>query len=245
MEPGAVEQLALHSGEEASASQLRRPWRCRNSPRPSPSTVPRPIGGSVHRRPTTCTGNLVGVMDDRGGASLSHRHVQRVEDQFGAQMVGHRPPHHPAAEHIEYNGQIQESRRSRDVGDISDPQPVRGLGLEATLDQVPARGGPGGHDAWCAAPCDDSPRPSLPHASPERPACGSPACPQRPAPRESSAPRTSHGCVRESLARARSAPRQRPRAPSAHGYTTRSTRSGRLQALGPSWRFETRPDSLS
>ena len=125
--------------------------------------MPRPIGGSVHRRPTTCTDNL-GVMDDRGGASLSHRHVQRVEDQFGAQMVGHRPPHHPAAEHIEYDGQIQESRRSRDVGDIRDPQPVRGLGLEATLDEV-RRGAPGGHDAWCAAPCDGSPRPSLPHAS--------------------------------------------------------------------------------
>ena len=67
---------------------------------------------------------------------MSHRHVQRVEHQFGAQMVGHRPPHHPATEHIEYDGQVQESRRSRDVGDISDPQPVRGLGLEATLDQV-------------------------------------------------------------------------------------------------------------
>ena len=88
-------------------------------------------------------------MDDRGGASLSHRHVQRVEDQFGAQMVGHRPPHHPAAEHIEYDGQIQESRRSRDVGDISDPQPVRGLGLEATLDQV--RRGAGLEVTTCGA----------------------------------------------------------------------------------------------
>ena len=67
---------------------------------------------------------------------MSHRHVQRVEDQFGAQMVGHRPPHHPAAEHIEYDGQVQESRRGRDVGDVGHPQSVRGLGHEATLDQV-------------------------------------------------------------------------------------------------------------
>ena len=66
-----------------------------------------------HRR---VLATLVGVMDDRARASLSHRHVQCVEHQFGAQMVGHRTPHHPAAEHIEYDGQVQESRRSRDVG---------------------------------------------------------------------------------------------------------------------------------
>ena len=43
----------------------------------------------------------------------------------GGFQVGHRPPHHPAAEHIEYDGQIQESRRGRDVGDVGHPQPVR------------------------------------------------------------------------------------------------------------------------
>ena len=34
-----------------------RPWRCRSSPRPSPSTAPRPIAGSVHRRQRRCTGS--------------------------------------------------------------------------------------------------------------------------------------------------------------------------------------------
>ena len=58
-------------------------------------------------------------------------------------MVGHRPPHHPATEHIEHDGQIQESRRARDVGDVGDPQPVRPLGLEATLDEVRRRAGLG------------------------------------------------------------------------------------------------------
>ena len=64
----------------------------------------------------------------------------------------------------------------------------------------------------------------------ERPACGSPACLQRPTPRESAALRTSLGCVGESPVHARSTPRQTPLAPSARAGTTHRTRSGRHRA---------------
>ena len=37
--------------------------------------------------------------------ALSQCHVQRREHQLGAKMVGHGPPHHLAAEHIEHDGQ--------------------------------------------------------------------------------------------------------------------------------------------
>ena len=53
------------------------------------------------------------------------------------------PSHHPAAEYVEHHGQRQELRRGRDVGDIGHPQPVRGLGFEATLDQAQRRAGLG------------------------------------------------------------------------------------------------------
>jgi hypothetical protein len=35
---------------------------------------------------------------------LSDRHIQGVQDQFGAQVVGHRPAHHPAAEGVQDHG---------------------------------------------------------------------------------------------------------------------------------------------
>ena len=43
----------------------------------------------------------------------------------------------PAAAHVEHDGQIHESCGGRGVGDIGPPPPVRRIGLEAALDQVP------------------------------------------------------------------------------------------------------------
>ena len=229
--------------------------------------MPRPIGGSVHRRPTTCTDNLVGVMDDRGGASLSHRHVQRVEDQFGAQMVGHRPPHHPAAEHIEYDGQVQESRRGRDVGDVGHPQSVRGLGHEATLDQVRRGAGLGvttrgarplatAHPGQaCLTHLSTFGRQENRHSRATRLRLTG-VCPQRSAPRESGALRTSFTAafVNRSHARAqrhvrcfaRRALTGAPRVVPARGDSEdRASSRSERNFGGPSWRFETRPDSLS
>lgn len=51
-------------------------------------------------------------------AALSQRHVQRPEHQFSAKMMGHRPSHHLAAEHIEHDCQIHEPCPSRHVGDV-------------------------------------------------------------------------------------------------------------------------------
>ena len=82
---------------------------------------------------------LVGVMHDPIGAALCKRHVQRPEHQFGAKMVGHRPSHHPAAEHIEHDRQIHEPRQGRHVGDVSHPDAVRRLGLELAFDPVRRR----------------------------------------------------------------------------------------------------------
>ena len=70
-------------------------------------------------------------------------HVECVEHEFGAQVPGHRPAHDPAAEHVEDDGQVQESRQGRHVGDVSHPQPVRGVGVELTLHQVRRRAGLG------------------------------------------------------------------------------------------------------
>ena len=79
---------------------------------------------------------LVGVMYDPLGAALSQRHVQRPEHQFGAKMVGHGPSHHPAAEHVEHDGQVHEPRPGRHVGHVGHPKPIRRIGLELAFDPV-------------------------------------------------------------------------------------------------------------
>ena len=78
----------------------------------------------------------VGVMHDPVGAALSQRHVQRPEHQFGAKMVGHGPSHHPAAEHVEHDGQVHEPRPGRHVGHVGHPKPIRRIGLELAFDPV-------------------------------------------------------------------------------------------------------------
>ena len=139
IEPGPVGQLAFQGGEEALGHGVvvavpDRAHRRRHAPLPA-ALAEGQRGGLAA---------LVGVVDDRSATSLSERHIQRVEDQLGAQGMSHRPAHHPAAEHVEHDGQGHESCGARDVGDIGHPPPVRRISLEATLDQVRRRAGLGG-----------------------------------------------------------------------------------------------------
>jgi hypothetical protein len=44
---------------------------------------------------------LVGVMNEAGvGATSGERHLERVDDELGAQMVGHRPADDPPREQV-------------------------------------------------------------------------------------------------------------------------------------------------
>ena len=51
---------------------------------------------------------LVGVMDNVVGISPIKRHFERVDDKFGPQVVGHRPPYDAPAVRIDNNRQINE-----------------------------------------------------------------------------------------------------------------------------------------
>ena len=73
------------------------------------------------------------------GTALCDRHVQRREHQLGAKMVGHGPPDHLTAEHIEHDGQEPEPGPGRHVGDIGDPDAVRCIGGELAFDPVRSR----------------------------------------------------------------------------------------------------------
>jgi len=79
------------------------------------------------------------MMDDPLRTALCDRHVQRREHQLGSKMVGHVPPDHLAAEHIEHDGQEHEPGPSRHVSDIGDPEAVRRIGAELAFDPVRSR----------------------------------------------------------------------------------------------------------
>ncbi|CAB3773835.1 hypothetical protein LMG29542_07462 [Paraburkholderia humisilvae] len=79
---------------------------------------------------------LVRVQDDALVASLTQRHAQRTQHEFGVQMVRHRPPGDASAEYIQHHSQIQKSLTGRDTGGVRHPQHVGRVGAEVPADQV-------------------------------------------------------------------------------------------------------------
>jgi hypothetical protein len=49
------------------------------------------------------------MMDDILGPSLADRHLERIEHEFGAQMVGHGPAHNTAAPGIQHDREIEKA----------------------------------------------------------------------------------------------------------------------------------------
>ena len=82
------------------------------------------------------------MVDDGLGTALLEGHVESVQDQAGAQVVGHGPPDDAPAEGIEHDGQVEEPGPGRDVGNVGDPQPVGCIRGEVPADQVVM--------GWCA-----------------------------------------------------------------------------------------------
>ena len=166
LEPGAVEQLAFERCEEALRHRVvvtipHRAHRRRYAP----------LAAAFPEGERGVLAALIGVMDDRGRASLSHCHVQRIEHRASSRSERNFPSvrrwsaiAHPATRRLNTlstTARYSESRRARDAGVVGDPQLVRrrmGLALttRGTRPLAPAHSG--------LAP---------PRASPERTACGS------------------------------------------------------------------------
>jgi len=64
------------------------------------------------------------------------RHLQRVEDELGAHVIGHRPAHDPAREDVLDSRQVEPALPGSEVGDVRDPEPIRALSRERAVDEV-------------------------------------------------------------------------------------------------------------
>jgi hypothetical protein len=79
---------------------------------------------------------LIGVVNDVRGPTPIDRHIESVQDEFGAQVAGHCPADDAAAEDIEYDGQEQKARPSGNVRDVGNPQLVRHCRHEVALNEI-------------------------------------------------------------------------------------------------------------
>src|SRR5665213_2000523 len=82
---------------------------------------------------------LIGVMDHVLRPAPEDRHIERFEDEFGAQVVGHSPTDDATAEHVEYDSQVEKAGPRWDIGDIGNPELIRTVGAEVSIDKIRSR----------------------------------------------------------------------------------------------------------
>jgi len=92
------------------------------------------------------------------GAPAVQRHLQRVDDDLGAHVVGHRPPHDPAREGVLDGGEVEPPLPGPQVGEVGDPEHVGAVGAKAALDEVVRDADAGHADRGAAALAGDQPR---------------------------------------------------------------------------------------
>ena len=70
------------------------------------------------------------------GRRCVERHVERVEDELGAEVCRHRPADDAPTPGIEHDGEVEEARPRRDVRDVGDPERSGAGGDEVALDEI-------------------------------------------------------------------------------------------------------------
>ena len=87
-------------------------------------------------KPTGVLGSAIAVNHCADGLAAQSGHVQGVSNQFGAQMISDRPPHDPAGVDIENDRGVHPALTGAVLGDVGDPQSVRPVSTELTVDQI-------------------------------------------------------------------------------------------------------------
>lgn len=120
-EVAAVEQFALERGEEALGDRVVVAVADRAGGRAYAGFAAAPAEGE--RR---ILASLVAVMDRTGARpAVPDRHLERVDDQLGAQVLGDRPSDDLSGEHVQDDGEVEPALAGGHVGDLGGPGPVR------------------------------------------------------------------------------------------------------------------------
>jgi hypothetical protein len=92
-------------------------------------------------------------------------HANRVQDELGAQVVGHRPAHDLAAEGVDHDGEVDEALPGAQIADVGDPQLIGDGSGEVAFDPIRCGRGRDRAAALLAAP---APVHSLDRAQPHQ-----------------------------------------------------------------------------
>jgi hypothetical protein len=79
------------------------------------------------------------VMDNAARLATIDRHIEGVDHDLFAHMIGHRPTDHAPTEYVQHDGEKEEARPRRDVGDVGDPELIRGTGGKVAVHQIRCR----------------------------------------------------------------------------------------------------------
>ena len=69
-------------------------------------------------------------------APVEHGHLQGIQREIASQRSAGLPADHEAGEHVDDERHVHPTCVGLDIGQIREPQPVRGLGGEVPLDQI-------------------------------------------------------------------------------------------------------------
>ncbi len=115
---------------------------------------------------------LVGVTDQAGcRLPLADGHVQGIQDQLGAEVVGHRSAHNSPGEGVQDHRQVQPPFAGALLGAFGHPQLI-GLAAESGARPGPVRGWRSGGGVWSHAVSGDARLGGRARASAGRPVCG-------------------------------------------------------------------------
>jgi hypothetical protein len=70
------------------------------------------------------------------GPAARDGHLERVDDELGAHVVGHAPADDPTAVGVLHGRQLQPALPGAQVGDVGQPQDVRRVAPEPALDEI-------------------------------------------------------------------------------------------------------------
>lgn len=79
---------------------------------------------------------LIGMMNNVVRFSAVERHVERIEYEFGAQVIRHCPADDAPTENVEYDRKEQKSAPRWNVRDIGDPKLIGSARCKVAIDQI-------------------------------------------------------------------------------------------------------------
>jgi len=79
------------------------------------------------------------VNDARQRPAHRDRHVDGVDNEVGTHVAGERPADDPTTEDVEHGGEVAEPDPGRNICDVGNPHPVRGVRGEVSLQRIGCR----------------------------------------------------------------------------------------------------------